>query len=500
MELTLSQSAKDKILQLNRYKEYTVPYILSDDIEDWYDIPETVWYILTKLRQRGYEAYMVGGCVRDLVMGIWPKDFDITTQATPEHMKGCISLRSYDTGLKHGTVTFVDYDNDQYEVTTYRMDGRYSDSRHPDEVEYVNNLIIDLSRRDFTINAMAIDDICGGIIDPFGGLNDLKNGLIRCVGNPDDRFKEDPLRILRALRFSAVYGFKIEDETSKSIHSNVSLLDSVSKERISNELLRMFSEYDYGPSLEYVLLEYKDVMNQIIPDLGKCFDFDQHNKHHCYDLYTHMALCASTVLHAPEKDGGLVVLAALLHDIGKPYCVSVGDDREWHYYDHTTVSSDIARNICKDLKLSNWQTEWVCTLIRFHDPRPKPTKKSVRKFVSKVAECYYGEKTMKEFIDQEFNLMEADIETHSEYSKEYSREQFREMKSLYWEVVNDHFAFKTSDLCIDGNDLKSMGFEPGPIYSTILATVLDKVVDEELTNDRYSLLRYVEKNFKKYLN
>ena len=308
------------------------------------DIPNNANLILKALCESGYEAYFVGGCVRDFLMNRPCNDFDITTSAQPLEIEEALSrkgIRYFETGLKHGTVTAV-LDGEAFEITTYRTDGEYLDARHPENVVFVSDLSEDLSRRDFSINALAYN-AKDGIVDKFGGIDDIKNGIIRTVGNPDKRFNEDALRIMRALRFASTLGFEIESETAVSVHKNAELLKNISAERIYSELMKLL----LGVNCEKILLEFKDVIGVIIPELIPCFSCEQNTKWHLYDVYTHIV---KSVECCENKD--YLRLAVLLHDIGKPQCKTTDSKGVDHFFGHPQKSVEIASQVLRRLKVS----------------------------------------------------------------------------------------------------------------------------------------------------
>ena len=316
------------------------------------DMPVGAKRIIKNLTNHDFEAYVVGGCVRDSLLGYSPKDWDICTSATPETVKE-LHDHTIDTGLKHGTVSVVESDG-IYEVTTFRIEGKYSDNRRPDTVEFVTDLKTDLSRRDFTINAMAYNDE-NGVIDYFGGLSDLAERKVKCVGNANTRFSEDALRILRAIRFSSVYGFAIEHDTSEAIHSNAELLQNIANERIRDELCKIIA---FGKTTANTLLEYSDVMSIIIPEIAPCIGFVQNNKYHKYDVYEHMVRAMDAYTgHDPS-----VKFALLIHDIGKPLCYTE-DENRGHFYGHSIPSHDIAEHVVNRLKFDNKTKDTVLELF-----------------------------------------------------------------------------------------------------------------------------------------
>ena len=316
-------------------------------------IPKDVEKIIEHLNSAGYEAYVVGGCVRDSIMEKTPHDWDICTSATPEVVKSLFS-HTTDYGMKHGTIT-VFADKEGYEITTFRAETDYSDHRHPDTVEFVADLKSDLSRRDFTINALAYNNKLQ-LIDMFNGLDDIRNQTIRCVGNADERFKEDAVRILRALRFAATVGFDIEDKASEAIHYNVHLLKYIAEERKRDELMKLLG----GNYTTKILLEYSDVIAEVIPEIQLCVGFNQNNRYHCYDVYEHMVHAVENGITPIEK------FALLIHDIGKPHCYTENKNGG-HFYGHPAISEEIAKDVVTHLKFDNDSKKAVLELVKYHD-------------------------------------------------------------------------------------------------------------------------------------
>lgn len=436
------------------------------------DIPNTCKYILELLLGAGYEAYVVGGCVRDSLLGRNPNDWDICTSAKPEEvceiMRRC-RVRIIETGLQHGTVT-ANFGMGSYEITTFRVDGEYLDNRRPDHVEFVSDVNKDLARRDFTINAMAYGDWIG-IIDPFNGHSDLKNKLIRCVGNPDDRFQEDALRILRALRFAATYGFKIEESTAEAIHRNKELLQNISAERIQSELCKMLC----GEGALDILLNYSDVMSVIIPELGRCVGFDQNNPYHKYTVYDHIA-------HAVDNYKGTdisIKMALLLHDIGKPECYTE-DHNGGHFHGHSLYSMHIAKDVMDRLKFDNKTKQEVVDLVLYHDADIYPGIRTVRRWLNKIGE---------EMLNKLLFIKIADIEAHSDINKAARRDDILSVKLVMKDVLEQQQCFQIKDLAVNGYDILSLGVEPGPKVGKVLSHLLDKVIDGEIANYHDSLLR-----------
>ena len=435
-------------------------------------LPSDVSYLLNILEEDGYEAYIVGGCVRDSFLDKQPNDWDICTSAKPEEVIDL--LECYDdievilTGLKHGTIT-AHVNGENYEITTYRIDGEYSDNRRPDSVIFVDDINKDLSRRDFAINAMAYN-WHAGIIDPFGGYGDLDDKLIRCVGNPDERFQEDGLRILRALRFAATYGFKIEDETAAAIHRNKDLLKNISAERIQSELCKMLC----GKGVLDILLNYSDVMVVIIPELGPCIGFNQNNPYHKYTVYDHIA-------HAVANYDGndiSIKMALLLHDIGKPECYTE-DENGGHFYCHSVPSMRIAKNVMDRLKFDNKTKQEVVDLVLYHDADICPRTRSVKRWLNKIG---------YEMLDKLINIKGADNGAHSEMAQISLPWRFLEVRKIAGDIMNTQQPFLIKDLDINGNDILALGVEAGPMVGKILNHLLKKVIEEEIENDHWALI------------
>lgn len=439
-------------------------------------IPRGAKAIVQGLRYEHHDAYVVGGCVRDSLLGLKPKDWDICTSATPEEMKeyfNRISIKTIDTGLKHGTITVNMEQGGKFEVTTFRIDGNYSDNRHPDSVQFVDSIVQDLSRRDFTINAMAFNP--GGLVDPFHGRDDLENGIIRCVGNPDDRFKEDALRILRAMRFSSTYGFTIDEATSQSIHKNKELLLNIAAERIQAELCRMLC----GKGILNVLLEYSDVIATIIPEMEPCIGFDQNNRFHEYTVYDHIA-------HAVANYTGIdtvVNVSLLLHDIGKPCCYTV-DEKGGHFYGHGVSSRDITEKVLTKLRFDNKTKSDILELVLYHDAVIEPTPKTVRRWLNKI-----GERQFSRLLD----IRMADILAHKKGTQESRIERCNALRTLANEIIEQEQCFKIKDLMIDGYDvMEILGVPEGKEVGLVLSEILKLVIDEELENDRTALIGYIK--------
>lgn len=433
------------------------------------NIPKFAQVVADRLKEKGFEAYFVGGCVRDAIMGRTPYDYDITTNAKPDEIKECFSdFNTILTGEKHGTVTVVS-DGENIEVTTYRVDGEYKDSRHPEKVSFTENITDDLARRDFTINAIGFNN---DFVDPYGGRRDIENRVIRTVGEADLRFGEDALRIMRALRFAAVLGFEIEDETKKSIHKNALLLENISVERIYTE----FSKLIMGKYCENILLEYADVIGVFAPCLIPCVGFDQKNKYHIYDVYTHMV---KAVVNAPYDLK--IRLAMLFHDVGKPDCFTI-DEKGGHFKGHSEKSREIANEVFNRLKVDNDTKNTVLDLINYHQRVILPEKKYVKRFLNKFS---------FEFFDMLVEVMRADILAHSALALP-DLDDIEKLKKLKEEIMRDNECISLKSLEVNGNDLINMGITEGKKIGEILNLLLEKVIDGEAENDKEKLLEIVK--------
>lgn len=435
-------------------------------------IPNGAAEIIDILTQNNHEAYVVGGCVRDSLLLINPKDWDICTSATPQEVKRCFDgYRVIETGIKHGTVTVVMGDC-QYEITTFRTDGAYSDNRRPDSVEFVKDIREDLARRDFTINAMAYSPKVG-LIDPFGGSEDLQNGVLSCVGDANDRFNEDALRIMRALRFSSCYGFEIAKETAIAVHKNTKLLRNIAAERINSELRMLLC----GSGVLNVLLEFNDVITTIIPELKPCIGFDQNNKYHCHTVYDHTA---HAVANYTGKDI-VVKIALLLHDIGKPFCYTE-DHNGGHFFGHPLKSKDIAEIVLNRLKFDNTTKSDVLELVLYHDNDIEPSLKSVRRWMNRIAY-----KQLMRLIDVKI----ADSLAHTKGTQELRILKWEKVRDIANQIIEQDQCFSLKDLAINGDDLISFGIPEGKEIGNILNELLMRVIDGDLSNEKDILFEYL---------
>ena len=432
-------------------------------------LPAAVADVLARLEAAGYEAYLVGGCVRDWLMGNTPKDYDVTTNALAEQTQEVFrNFRVIETGLKHGTVTVLS-EGIPVEVTTYRVDGSYSDGRHPDRVTFTSRLRDDLSRRDFTVNAFAYSPT-RGFVDAFGGKYDLNKKIIRCVGNPDQRFGEDALRILRALRFASVLGFALEKQTAASIHRNRFLLKKIAKERVTEELMKLLC----GDGVESVLREFSDVIAVVLPQIKPMFGFAQHNPYHIYDVWEHTL----RVVAAAPADRGMR-LAALLHDIGKPRCFFVDEKGVGHFYGHASASEAIAEEIFHDsLRLDKATAERVRMVVRYHDEPIEPSRKIVHRRLMK-----YGETALRDLIA----IHRADIAGQSPDKLQDRMRQMDEVERILDELTAEHVCVSVGDLKIHGSDLMNSGIPQGRMIGEILQALLQDIGKETLDNEPEAL-------------
>lgn len=431
-------------------------------------------YLIDIIEKENYEAFAVGGCVRDYLMKRVSSDIDITTNAEPYVLENILkknNVRYIETGLKHGTVTAVS-GGENYEITTYRTDGEYSDNRHPEQVRFVKNLSDDLARRDFTMNAIAYNSE-KGIVDLYGGCSDIENKMIRAVGDADRRFNEDALRIMRAVRFSSVLSFDIEENTRNAIFKNKELLKNVSAERIFTELKKLLC----GDNVFKVLTEYREIIAVIMPEISAMFDMPQNTKWHIYDVWGHTC---KAVESAP-KDAALR-LTMLFHDIGKPYCRSTDEKGIDHYYGHAKVSEKISSPILKRLKVSNDIYNRVMELVPIHDAHIGTEKKSIKKWLSKI-----GEERLLDLV----KVKRADKLAQNTELVQQELENLEITESMIYEIVEEGEPFCIKDLDINGNDLLSLGLK-GKEVGEMLNLLLDEVISGKLENKKENLAAYAK--------
>lgn len=431
-------------------------------------LSKKVTLAMEKLEDAGFEAYLVGGSLRDILMGREVHDFDITSSAKPEEVMEVFSdFKVIPTGLKHGTVTVL-VEDEPLEITTFRSESGYSDGRHPDSVSFAKSVEDDLGRRDFTMNAMACR-INGELFDLFGGQKDIADKLVRTVGNAKERFSEDGLRILRAIRFAAVLGFEVEAGTKDAIHQMGYMIEKVSEERIVSEFNKiMLSE---KPST--YLREYKDIICIFIPELEACIGFDQKNHHHVYDVFEHTL---RVVDNMPPKLS--LRLAALLHDISKPFCFEIGSDGEGHFYGHASKSSEMAENILRRLKYDNVTITDVCQLVKYHDHQIENSDKIIKRMLRRL-----GEKGFFDLLD----LKRADNLGQSEEFR-YRQDILQELENSARRILDEKACFSIKDMAINGSDLIKLGMVQGPEIGEVLEMLLDRVISGEIKNDRQELI------------
>ncbi|XCP87084.1 CCA tRNA nucleotidyltransferase [Roseburia hominis] len=436
------------------------------------ELPEKVSRIIATLQDHGYEAYAVGGCVRDSILGRKPEDWDITTSATPMETKSLFE-RTFDTGIEHGTVTVL-LEREGFEVTTYRVDGKYEDSRHPSEVHFTRSLSEDLLRRDFTINAMAYNEK-DGLVDIFGGLEDLKKGCIRCVGNAKERFGEDALRILRAIRFSAQLGFEIEEDTKEAIRLLACTLANISAERIQVELVKLL----VSPHPERVALAYElGITKEILPEFDAMMQTEQETPHHCYNVGEHTLHALMEI--APVK---VLRLTMLFHDMGKPAKKTVDEDGVAHFKGHAAVSAELAKEIMQRLKFDNDTLHKVSRLVWYHDYRMHATSRNVRRAMHKIGE---------DIFPYYMQVRRADTMAQSSYQKEEKLANLDGIEQLYEEILEKKQCVSLKELALTGNDLIAAGLKPGPQIGELLKKLLDEVIENPKKNEKEYLLRLVQ--------
>ena len=432
-------------------------------------MPENVREILERLEEAGYEAWCVGGAVRDALLGREPGDWDVATGAPPEAVLELFAPNALPTGLRHGTVTVGG--GRGVEVTTFRRDGEYLDNRHPDHVEFTRSLAEDLSRRDFTVNAIAVD-LRGDLADPFGGREDLRRRILRAVGQPEKRFREDALRILRGLRFAARLGSAVEPDTAAAIRRCAPLLRNIAPERIQAELTGLLC----GEHVLEVLLEYPDVLGVFLPELLPCVGFDQHSVYHCYDVWEHTARAVAAVRPLP-----VLRYAMLLHDIGKPETFTLDEEGRGHFYGHWRRSVPLARAALERLRMDNRSKQTILTLVERHDCELPLSEKAVRRSLAR-----YGEETLRLLLEVKRADNLAQAERYRD--RQVLIRQWEEMLEL---VLAEGECFSLRQLAVRGGDLTALGLG-GPAVGRGLETLLNQVMDGRLPNDRGILLEYAK--------
>ena len=436
------------------------------------EIPKNAETILHILEKAGYEAYVVGGCVRDSILGRSPDDWDITTSAKPEQVKALFH-RTVDTGLQHGTVTVL-MEKEGYEVTTYRVDGEYEDGRHPKEVTFTASLKEDLKRRDFTINAMAYNP-SSGLVDLFGGLEDIERKIIRCVGDPLERFTEDALRMMRAVRFSAQLGFGIEDNTKAAIKQLAPNLSHISAERIQTELVKLLK----SAHPDYIREAYHLGMTRVfLPELDVAFETTQNNPHHCYTVGEHLMHC---MLNTPPDKG--MRIAALLHDIGKPATKTTDGQGIDHFHGHAVVGEEMAAKILRRLKFDNDTITYVRKLVKYHDYPIETTPRAVRRAIHAIGEPYFADVLL---------FKHADMLAQSNYQRQEKEAHLAQVEVLYQEILDKKQCVSLKELALTGNDLIAFGIPKGREIGKILNELLEEVIATPEHNTKEYLTQLVK--------
>lgn len=435
-------------------------------------IPTPAEKILQTLDEHGYEAYVVGGCVRDSVLGRDPHDWDITTSASPEQVKEIFD-RTIDTGIQHGTVTVM-IDREGYEVTTYRIDGEYEDGRHPKEVCFTSSLEEDLKRRDFTMNAMAYNP-SKGLVDLFGGMDDMENHVIRCVGNPMERFQEDALRIMRAVRFSAQLGFAIDDSTRQAITALAPNLKYVSAERIQAELVKLLT----SPHPDYFRVAYETgITREFLPEFDACMETEQNTPHHCYTVGEHIL---HSTLNVPADK--VLRLTMLFHDIAKPLMKTTDENGCDHFKKHAEKGETVVKGILRRLKFDNDTIDKVTRLVRWHDERPEPSMKAVRRAVNRIGE---------DIFPMYLVVRKADLLAQSTYRREEKLEHLMKIEECYNQIREEAQCVSMKSLAVSGRDLIQAGFKPGPEMGQLLNRMLDHVLEVPEDNTKEKLMAFIK--------
>lgn len=444
----------------------------TDDIT--IKLPETIKFVLGRLEENGFSAYAVGGAVRDYILGSPASDWDVTTSALPEQTEKVFSeCKVVRTGIKHGTITVVTLGT-PVEITTFRKESGYTDNRHPDKVEFVNDLAEDLKRRDFTVNSLAYNEKCG-LIDLYGGLSDLENGIIRTVGDPYERFSEDALRILRAVRFSSKLGFSIEEKTYAAAKVLKERLKNVSAERILSEFIKTLC----GKNVKAALLNYHEIITEIIPEMKPCVGFEQHSKWHLYDVYEHIVRSVEAIPPLPE-----LRLAMFFHDIAKPDCFFTRDG-EGHFYGHAEVSAEKTDKILRRLKASTALREEVVFLVKNHDIRLSESEIKIKKTLNK---------TGKDRFFRLLDVKKADNAAQGTLPAKVEREQTEKIRFIAEKIIEKGEVYDIKQLKISGDDLIAIGFS-GKEIGEETEKLLNACMENRLGNDKEKLKAAAEKDF-----
>lgn len=440
-----------------------------------FKLPEQVNNALGRLQAAGFSAYIVGGSVRDFLMGLTPADYDIATSATPQQTEKLFAdKKTVETGLKHGTVTVI-YDGMPLEITTFRTENEYSDGRHPDSVHFAKTYRQDAMRRDFTVNAMAYNP-SEGVIDFFDGRSDIENRVIRCVGSPDTRFKEDALRIMRAVRFAAVCGFDIESETAAAARRNKSALSHISGERILAELKKLLC----GEYAEKAIMEYYDILGEVIPEVLSAHGFKQYNPYHIYDVLHHIAV---VVQNTPPKED--IRLAAFFHDMGKPFVFTMDENGVGHFRGHQAKSAQIAAQTLKRLKADNETVKTVVTLAGQHDFPIEETRPSVKKALKALTpEIYFKLISLKRADNIAKNPKLCAFKYNFDYLENTARD-----------ILKNNECYSLKGLAVNGGDVIAAGIAPGENVGAALDFLLCAVIDEKVQNEKNALMAYLKNHY-----
>lgn len=435
------------------------------------ELPEHVRHIIHRLMSHGYEAYAVGGCVRDMMLGRTPNDWDITTSALPEQVKALFP-HTIDTGIQHGTVTVM-IDHEGYEVTTYRIDGEYEDSRHPKSVQFTPLLLEDLKRRDFTFNAMAYNEE-DGLVDAFCGAEDLEQRVVRCVGNPTERFEEDALRMMRAVRFAAQLGCEIDAQTRQAICAQAHTLSKISAERIQVELVKLL----VSPHPEMMRQLYElNITDTVLPEFSVMMRTPQHNRHHCYSVGEHTIHALQNV--PPDK---ILRLTMLFHDVAKPVCKTTDGNGVDHFMGHPQVGAEMTKKILRRLKFDNYTMQHVVALVKIHDNKPSLRPVRIRKAI--VADGL-------EQYPNLFVVKRADIGAQSDFQREDKLEYVASYEAVYEQILKNGDCLSLKELAVKGEDLIAWGMKPGKE----IGAVLNKMFQEVLEHPEYNTQEYLKKRF-----
>lgn len=434
-------------------------------------LPKHVKFIISEIEKAGFEAYAVGGCVRDTILKREPDDWDITTSAKPEEIKEIFS-HTIDTGIQHGTVTVM-VEKTGYEVTTYRIDGEYEDHRHPKSVTFTPNLVEDLKRRDFTINAMAYSEK-KGLVDEFDGIDDMERKLIRCVGNPMERFREDALRIMRAVRFAAQLGYSIEDKTREAMKILSPNLKDISAERINVELTKLL--VSNHPELIYDAYKL-GITAVVLPEFDIAMNTEQNHPHHCYTVGEHSLRALMEV----ENDK-VLRYTILLHDIGKPATKTTDEEGLDHFYGHAELSSSMANEICRRLKFDNDSRNKIVRLIKYHDIKIEETERAVRRAVAKVGE---------DLFPLLLKVKKADLQAKSDFKREENKRILEHIETIYREILKKNQCLSLKSLAVTGKDLIDHGMKPGKEMGETLQRLLELVLEEPEKNTKEYLLKQI---------